>query len=355
MDIIKWLKYWFGVILISCILLLSVNYIVDPLNILHTKFFKQEYQMNERFLKLEYLSNNHQKYDSYMFGSSRIGTTPPHSVEKYIPNSKFYNLTIASGNLHDYLIHLQYMIKQKYLIKNLYLQIDIGNMGYYGNSHLGTLGTYYPPVLNKSLTMFYFEYLSSFQPLSIIGKIKKNFQEESKIEYFLNTTGAYTKVRLEKLLTDNCEKYVKKEKTFNIKNKRFSSGISTKKALNAINEIVQLSKKHNIRLYIFTTPHNKNMMDTYKINDYLKFIQGIALITNFHDFSGYNSITNNNCNYYEYSHYRPLVGELISAKIFRDKNINVPEDFGIYVTKDNIDKHIINIKKQIENHDKWNK
>lgn len=349
MNIKKWIKYWFGIIFLSAVLLISVNYIIDPLNILHTKFLKQEYQMNERFLKIEYLTKHHEKYNSYMLGSSRIGTTHPSFVEQYIPHSKFYNLTIASGNLSDYLIHLKYFIKHKFELENLYIQIDIANMGYYGNSHLGNLGTYYPPVENKSLTIFYLEYLTSFQPLSIIGKIKKNFQEESQIEYFLETTGSYTKSKLEQRIIKNCEQYVKAEATFHINNTRFSSGVHIKKSLDAIKEIVRLSNENNIKLYIFTTPHNKNMMDTYKVNDYLNFIRGISKITNFYDFSGYNSITNNNCNYYEHSHYRPLVGKLISARIFEDKNIHIPEDFGIYITRDTIDEHLLNLQKDKNN------
>ena len=56
-------------------------------------------------------------------------------------------------------------------------------------------------------------------------------------------------------------------------------------------------------------------------------------------------------NYYEDSHYRPNVGNMIAAKIFKDKNINVPDDFGILVTKDNIDGHLKYLKKQIEKYD----
>ena len=88
--------------------------------------------------------------------------------------------------------------------------------------------------------------------------------------------------------------------------------------------------KEGIKLYLFTTPHNKNMMDTFILNDYHRYLKDIATITSFYDFSGYNSVTNDNTNYYETSHYRPQVGKLIAAKIFNDVNIEVPRDFGVY-------------------------
>ena len=39
------------------------------------------------------------------------------------------------------------------------------------------------------------------------------------------------------------------------------------------------------------------------------------------------------------------------AKIFNDKSVEVPEDFGVLVTKDNIDEHLENLRKQIKEYD----
>jgi hypothetical protein len=86
------------------------------------------------------------------------------------------------------------------------------------------------------------------------------------------------------------------------------------------------------------------MMDTFYKDDYLNYLKSIAKITDFYDFSGYNSITTNNCNYYETSHYRPHIGELIAGRIFKDKNISIPNDFGTWVTKENVDKYLKNKK-----------
>ena len=93
-------------------------------------------------------------------------------------------------------------------------------------------------------------------------------------------------------------------------------------------------------------------MDTFVIKDYLAYLKDIATITDFYDFSGYNSITTNNCNYYERSHYRPFIGKLIAARIFNDKTVKVPDDFGQLVTKENITEHLQMLKKNIINYKK---
>ena len=78
----KFLKVVLGLSFFVAILIGGVNYVVDPFNIFHTKFLKEQFQMNERFMKIEYLEENKNKYNSYMFGSSRIGTTPPNIIDK---------------------------------------------------------------------------------------------------------------------------------------------------------------------------------------------------------------------------------------------------------------------------------
>ena len=351
MNTKRWLKIWIILTFLSIPTLILINYIVDPLNILHTKFLKYDFQTNERFIKVEYLDKNNYKYNSYLFGSSRIGTTHTKDIEKYIPNSKFYNLTVSLGNFYDYLNHLKYFLKKNYKLDNIYLQIDIGNMGYYGNSNLGYLGKLYPPVIDESLDMFYIEYLTSFLPMSIKGKIQLNINNNKESENHIFTTGIQTNSKKEQLLNSNCKEYIKNEPTFHRSNKRVFSAIFVNETIEALKNIVKLSKENNISLYVFTTPYNKNMMDTVKINDYLEFLKSISKVVNFYDFTGYNSITVNNCNYYEHSHYRPLVGKLIAARIFKDNTVEIPEDFGVYINEDTIENHLVNLRHQIDKYD----
>ena len=39
------------------------------------------------------------------------------------------------------------------------------------------------------------------------------------------------------------------------------------------------------------------------------------------------------------------------AKIFDDKSVKVPKDFGVLVTKENIDQHLATLKEQIKSYD----
>ena len=71
-------------------------------------------------------------------------------------------------------------------------------------------------------------------------------------------------------------------------------------------------------------------------NAYIKFLKGLAKLTNYYDFSGLNEITTNNFNYYETSHYRPFIGDLMIKRLFSDRI----ENFGVLITAENINEVI---------------
>jgi hypothetical protein len=347
-------KKWIKILLTLCTLAVGfvggVNYLVDPFDIFHTKILKEQFQINERFIKIEFLEKNHNKFDSYMFGSCRIGTTPPDVLNQYVNDANFYNFTISSANLYDYLLHLQYFIKKEYPLKNLYLEIDIDNMNNYGRIESDYLRKFHPYVLDQSLYSYYISYLTGFFPFNIRGKIELNIKRDDITTYSLET-GSWSKPIKEKKIQENPLKFISEESSFHIKNARLIKNSSKLKNLKALSEIVNLSKKNNINLIVFTTPYNKNMMDNFILNDYFDFLKEISTVINFYDFTGYNSITLNNTNYYEPSHYRENVGRLIAAKIFNDKSIDVPKDFGVLVTKDNINEHLENLRKQVNDYE----
>ncbi len=346
----KWLKIFLFLSTLGVAFVSIINYVVDPFNIFHTNILKIEFQQNERFIKIEYLEKNNEKFNGYIFGSSRVGTTVPIVVEKYIANSSIYNFTISGANLYDYEKHLAYFINQKYPIKTLYLQIDLDNMAGYGRDPNDYLMKAHPYVSGQSLINYYKMYLTGFFPVNIKLKIEKNIDNFNPINYKWNI-GSWNIPSKDKLIDKNCNKFVNSVPSFNTHNQRIITYSKRVENINSLLEIKKLSDDNNIDLIVFITPHNQNMMDSFVIDQYLEFLSDISKIVSFYDFSGYNSITTNNCNYYESSHYLPTISKLIAAKIFNDKETYVPTDFGIYVNEENIIKHLHFLKEQIQTYD----
>ena len=332
----KWMGIVAGILIFNMSLVALVNYVVDPFGVFKSNYLPYKAQMNERYVKVDYIEKNHGKFNAYLFGSSRIGVVEPQVVEQYVPNSKFYNFTLSSGNLHDYLMHLKYFIKKQYELKTLYLQIDLDDMNNYGQADSDYLSKLHPHVTGESEQLYSVRYLLGFFPLNIRKKIEKNVLKKVKKEYWLES-GIWTLKGNEKALLENPKKYVKEEQSFHFENRRIIHYTTAKESMNALQTIVDLCREHKIKLYVFTSAHNHRKMDTFFLEDYNKFLRNISNITSFYDFTGYNSVTKNDENYYEMSHYRPKVGQLVAARIFNDNKINVPKDFGRYIEKGSMD------------------
>jgi len=328
----KWIVLVILFILLNFLLLGLVNYIVDPFRVFGTNILSSEVEMNERFVKIEYLEKNNHKFNAYLFGSSRIGVTEPKTIEQYLPNSKFYNFTLSSANLYDFQKYLDFFIKNKYPINTLYLELDLDNMSRYGQDEFNYLYKPHPIVNSGSMTLFYLKYLVGFFPLITSSKIMDNINHKKSKQYQLDK-GTWTLDKNEISLAKNCKEYIAKVPSFNFKNRRVRRYVTANSSIKALSKIVELCANHHIKLYVFISPHNHNDMDTFILEDYRHYLRDISNIVSFYDFSGYNSVTENDCNYYEKTHYRPLVGELIAGKIFNDKNITIPNDFGKYIKK----------------------
>jgi hypothetical protein len=119
------------------------------------------------------------------------------------------------------------------------------------------------------------------------------------------------------------------------------------KAFRAIGELVALAQAHHFQLTFFISPiysqlylNNAEALLTAKAR--------LAQMTDYYDFSGFNSVTINPINYYEEVHYRYRVGDMIMARIFDVDVTDLQEDFGVLVTGQNVGQHLKKQKRELE-------
>jgi hypothetical protein len=88
--------------------------------------------------------------------------------------------------------------------------------------------------------------------------------------------------------------------------------------------------------------------------DVENFYSKIAEVTPFWDFTS-SSICKEPRYFYDESHFRNAVGNMAIAKIFGDKNVYIPDDFGEYVTSENVKEHVNNLWNVTSDPDKYTK
>ncbi len=335
------IKIWFFIVFVAIIFMGLVNYLIDPYGVFDVKVFDKTQRPNERVVKIDYLNAHKERYNAFMLGSSSIGTTDPRVLERYLPNRRFYNLTCSSSNLYDFKLLVKYLLEEGgFDVKDIYLQIDLTNMREYGkhNNH-GQKHHYL--LTGTPAWKFYLEYLTIFPFSALSEKIRLSTTENNATKFDIEGSGQWFVPHKDILRQKDIDTYVKNEHSFH-KVARRTRGME--KNIDAImadfKEIVSLCKAHDVRLTVLTTAYNHIRMDAFKIEDVLGFVK---LLVGYHDiwyFSGYNSITNDDKNYYEVNHYIPEVGAMKAARIYHDRSIKVPEDFGTLVTKENLDTFI---------------
>lgn len=334
-------------VIILCVIfvyLLSValiNLVVDPFYIFRTPILKAQAQINDRHAKIEGLKKEKGKFNFYILGSSRIYSTRPDMVEKYIPSGKGYNLATILATVTEHLLHVKYLIKNGYPVKTLYIGLDIDFcFGVKTHNDQDYLLKLHPDVSNTNPIGFYLSYLSILPKGDIKRKLRANFGKKKGPKTQFGEDGALA------LGSEAEDSQVFLDNRGDLKN--IIRDKMSRENLEALRELVALCRQHNINLIIFTTPHHRIVLDHFLEEDYISFLRGLSEITPFWDFSGYNSITTDNKNYFDHSHYNPTVSRLIAARIFNDTTLTVPKDFGVWVTKKNIDSHVKNLKMNFE-------
>ena len=331
-------------IIILCVLsacltsLVLVNIVVDPYQIFQTPFLKKRSQVNDRYAKIAFLRKGWERYNSYIMGSSRMYNLCPDVIEKYLPGAKFYNLATTLATPYEHLLHLRYFIKKGYPVKNLYIGLDIDFcLAAEMHKDKDLLLKLHPGVLNRNLIAYYWSYVTAFPKTDIMRKLKLNFNKRGSRIQISEKDGAL--IFGEE--TQNAKVFLENQANKDIKTIKNEV---KEKNVEGLRELVALCRQLGINLIVFITPHNKFLMDRFVVEDYLFFLRKLSEITPFWDFSGYNSITTSNKNYLDHSHYKSSVGRMMAARIFNDRTVGVPDDFGVWITRENIASHLESLK-----------
>lgn len=335
----KFVKLFVKIFISVLLLIVLLNVVVSPFGLFKDKFLNWDsYNMtqNPRIAKIEYLDKNHEKFDSYVVGASGSSAFLSKDLDKYT-NSKFYNLFYYGADMLDSVNTVKYIVKN-YEVKNIFLPLTITHGLYYnvGNERLNDKMHY--KVENSNPLDFYFRYLFANPNYSIdkLKSLKKDSYLQENFDVFNAKNGSYDKSLRDIEPIHSKEEYLSKEE-YNVFNYDFSDNKhldyieDVKKSLIEIKEICE---KENINLEVIMCPLYNRDYKFYDKKEVENFYKEISKVTSFWDFTN-SSVSYEPRYFYDRTHWRNSVGTMMLAKVYKDKSIYVPEDFGYFVTKDN--------------------
>lgn len=346
----KFFAIFLSVIVGAIGIIAAANYRLDYYGVFHPEKEIFTTGINDRFVKMKYLllNDNFKKYDSYLWGSSRVM-----KMDTQITGEKTYNFGEPAGMFQDYLVQLNLLLKHNAHINTIYLGIDeftyLRDYSYVGAQAFGYL---YQENLQKDTEAFSY-YL--FRP-SIISHALREKEGEAGIT-LLHTTGT-------RFVPEYIEANIEKDPQEYVQLKKFSEPITIDENdenyqynLNTLKNIIDICKKHQISLRIFFNPIEDKRYLANNIMWINRFKKDLAHLTPFWDFSGINYVTVNNYFWYDRMHPRAFICDKILDTVSGQNQITWVPDFGVYVTEENVDafceKAVRDREAYDPNHEQW--
>ncbi len=320
--------------------IVAVNIVVDAYGILRKDFSRQFQVPNMNVIKMHYLMENKNKYDSFIFGSSRVENID----QSKIPNGRYYNMTYALGLPQEHLENIKYLLQNGVAIRNIIIGVDEFSYQVDPEPRRGGLLTQpLPAISGKRPVDFYSEYYLKLGGLlpQCLAYVRHNITKrddpmEQRIVYDMFATG--------RLFCRGCDDEIDRNRKAH--DKRFLAPAMYFNAdhiagtIAAIRELVDVCKKNGINLVIFISPSPRITYLSTDLQRLARFKKELSSVTGYFDFSGLNTITEDNYYFYEQLHYRPMVGDMILKVLFGKPDVWVPADFGFPVTAATIDRHL---------------
>ena len=347
-----------GILFLIAILPVAVyNYALDPYGIFNDTSlnlgYEPGYEPNQHYAKMRHLVNDDHSWDSYLFGSSRVGKINP----DLISSGNYYNMNYSEGVPGEHLADIKILLEKGIPVKNVMIGLDNSSYTISPEDHADQIMRHGYDVSFIKRLQFQIKYLCSIPRFSIMKYIRQTM-DDSMIVFDILGNGMQRLERVDEKIEKNIEAHVKGERFKALGRGPFDNVSEDdhmrlmEDVLRDIAEIVRLSEEHDFNLYIFINPIHKFYYVQHSPHVFLMFKEKLAGITDYWDFSGFNSITTDNYYYYETSHYRSMVGGMITCRITGCTNAGVPKDFGALIAGDNFSTFISKQKEELDTYEK---
>jgi peptidoglycan/xylan/chitin deacetylase (PgdA/CDA1 family) len=339
----KWISLFLVTIIISGALICGFNVLVDPFGIFGDSLFNwYAYNMtqNPRAAKIVYLDKNHVNYDSYIIGCSKTGSYSTEILNEYYNGARFYNMLMYGGDMYDIELTAKYIL-DNYKVKNIVINMGHEETVRYNTQADEMKGNLHAKVDGSSQLAYYSKYIFA-NPSYSINKITSWLEDEYLVnenDVFVPESGTYDKSVRDVERISGLDDFLSVYPSFKtvLKKERLDAKDD---CLGSIQRIKKMCDENDASFMLIISPIFHTEMDVYDKDQLEQFLTSLSQITDYWDFSGYNSISFDPRYFYDPYHFRNAVGDMALARIFGDDSKYVPEDFGQYVTAENIETHL---------------
>lgn len=353
---ISYLQLLVIVAAITILILQIPTLIIDPYKVFGlTDFNKKNFDPNTRYLKIEYLLK-HKQADAFILGSSRVNFYDV-KLASLLSQHNYYNMTAFNDYPLTIRKKLEWLVSTR-KVNQIIIGMDYDHQAINETKDTDLLRLEHPLISQEPRLKFYYKY-TAFQPETLILCMQSNLEKEVK-NIFDITTGQSKLLRKDQLKLEDPTGYIasnfKPANKVESKTKLIKEEPKKIKSIQELRKIIDFTKSKNIQTIIVVNPLNHHRFITFDIDSYATWIRRMVEVSGqIWDFSGINSITKNDQYYYEDTHFTKQAGDLVLDKILNNQKAvkDIPKDFGILVTKENLNTHIEHLKESYKDYKKY--
>lgn len=319
--------------------IIAFNVKEDPFGVFGDEWYSYNETNNPRVAKIEYLKKNHDKYDSYIIGCSSTSSYPVEDLNRYM-GARFYNMIMYGADMLD-VEQTVYYLANNYEVKNIVLNVYIANGFNYDYEPNKITDSMHYLADGSSRTKFYAKY-AFLNPQYSYAKLeakKKDRYLAEPFDVFDEETGAYDKRKRDAEHISDMESYYEAYPIFaNYPTGEYLLSKFSENG-NSLMRIKEFCESKGIKLIVVNAPIYYEYFKCIPDYDIEHFYKTIAESVDFWDFS-VSSVSLEPRYFYDETHFRNSIGKMALARIFGDDSIYIPEDFGKYITKDNVEEQV---------------
>jgi len=345
----KWLIAFFSSIALAVASLMLFNALVDPFGVFGDPIFDwQSYSLthNTRVAKFTFIDRNHEQFDSYVLGASGSSAFCVRRLDNYL-DANFFNFHFLGADMHNVEDTARYLI-ENFTVENIVIGISVTNGVYFDQDRQRNNPKMHSMHVNAaggSRLTFFGRYLW-MNPMYSIDKIVASRDRgfmPGATNWFDMETGAFDKRgRAAARISCMDEYHVTYPEFANFPYYNDVRMFQIDNTLDSLTRIRDMCDAAGINLIIIFNPLFYRHFDYFNRDDFNEFFVRLADVVPFWDFS-MNPLSFDPRFFYDPTHFRQALGDMVLARVFDDDSIYIPEDFGFFVTPENALERVLHL------------
>ena len=310
----------------------GLNVLVDPFNAFSDPLLEWDsytQTLNPRNSKAVYITERFDEFDSYIIGSSSAASYLPETLNRYL-DASFYNMFHYGSDTKYDRVLVEYLLNNDD-VKYIVLVLGLNEANIRGSAKMYPNDYSYYKVSGESALSYYWRNLFAtpnyaFEKLSSFAK---DTELPQTFDVFVPQSGTYDKRVREVESIGDLEAYLNLHPTDFPTNDAENVLQCLDATIEDVRQIWNLCEDAGTELIVVLTPMSESQLRLYSDETMNAYFAKLAEVTDYWNFA-ISPLTYDERYYYDATHTRNELANMVIARVFDDPDTYYPDDFGVY-------------------------